>query len=322
MRKGVVLVLFVLVAACVPVEGDPNTDLLVAAARQTATAQARAEVAQAATVTAAVAMNQEERAIKQAERRLAIRITENAIMNEQATATAGAATLTAGQATSTMQAVSGAATATAIVSATEMERQRTEFLTWFIPVAIFCLAAGLGAVLLTFLWRWLDAQLIWHDRQNSAIPNKFGITVWEPDGSGGVKPRFLATVATQSTRYRDIPAIQEPSVQALGPSRDVLISPTPKADNTTQELALKLVEDAERVELPSSNRIPGHREIGWYPNDWQRVVSALEAMGLVKGTPGKGTFLVGRYACLDDLHTALTKREIHIRPAPYPESKD
>jgi len=322
------LLLLLSLAACVPIDSmqstDPNTDRLVAEARITATAQAQMEKMRAATVTAAVELDKSDREIKQAERQLALRVTENAVMNSQSTATAGAATLQAGQATSIQQAVSGAATQTAIglevakaQRQDEIDRQQQEFLAWFIPVAVFVLVVLGFGTLFYFLWQLLPSLITWLDRRQSAIPNKYGITVWKwNEQSQQVEPDFLATVALQNVRYRNIPESTQLSVRPLGASGMVLSSPPEKLDRSTQGLALRLVEDAEKIEPPASARIPGHRELQWDSEPWQKVIRALAAIGLVDGQQGKGTFLVGRYECLDDLHTALSTGKLILRPVP------
>lgn len=329
-RLGVLLfgILF-LMTACLPYQetGDPAMRALAAQAEQTGTARAVAIRNQAATVTAEVAMDRSQRAIDQAMQRLAIEQTSQAISEARASSTAAVATLQAGLATSTSQAISGAATQTAVslevqarIRQDAIARERDEFLSWFVPVSIFVSAIALGGALIYFLWLLLPDILVWIDRRQSIRESRYGVAIWryDPD-SDQVIPHYnsfgiVMHKDPELNRPRQLlDQDARPSAWDIGKS----VSISRPENQTTQALAIRLMQDACQVEPPSSNRIPGHRELsGWLPERWQRVVNALKTAGIAQ-REGNAIRLVDGY-CLDRLYAELYAHKIHLRPSPSP----
>ena len=112
------------------------------------------------------------------------------------------------------------------------------------------------------------------------------------------------------------------SVQAVGASGNVLVSPLRAPDHSTNGLALELVQESMRKLEGGAykDELAGWRALNWPSSRWQRAVGALKAAGLVETVEGQGTYLPegGRYDCLAQLEMALRSRELVLRPAPPP----
>lgn len=335
MYRCCVFLIFVLLflSACVPVtdsSGDPAMRALKAQAEMTGTAQANAERSAKATITAAVALEKSQQEIDQQYARLAIKETEHALVNGIATATAGVATMQAGFATSTSEAYSGMATRTALeeIASTkrkdeEFQRAMKEFWAWFLPVVIFVVGSILLIIGGMFLYNLATRYLDRLERHGTYKETRFGIMVWDPDENGYYHQRMIAGTSQDFYRPRqDLNRLEKPEVTDLGNSGNVLSSPIPKSDNTTTALVMRLVEESEQRLGGSSNKLLGYRDLGWYADQWERAVKALQSLGIARAQQGKGTYLVGEYECLFDLHTALQQRKIKIRPSPTPSGGD
>lgn len=325
-RLAFLSIILLLLSACVPVDsGDTTTDpamrALKAQAEMTGTAQANEAIAQAATVTAVVALDKSEREIKQAEKRLQIKETENAIENIKSTATAGVATMQAGYATSTSQAYSGAATQAAIIEETknrqeEAEYQRTMSRFWatFVPISLVLLAGILLIIAGGFFWKVTDVTIA----KLSTKETRFGMFALESDSGGKQTWKALAGVSQEIHRFKKLNEEPRPiDVRDIGNSGNTLSSPVDRGDNTTTALVTRWVEESEQKLGANSNRLLGVRELeNLYADQFERASKALQSLGFIQAQPGKGTYLVGKYQCLFDLHTALQQREIKIRPSP------
>lgn len=250
------------------------------------------------------------------------------VVQSQATATYAGATLEASQATAVAQADSRVATQAALQietvnrqAAAERDRAISQFLSWFVPLAVFFLVAilemGIVFVVYSLIQRGNRAHSIFPLGRNA---NPWGLVIYDQRG-----PRFVS-IQDQS-HLRSIPNLdeQENQVWRATPSGSVLVSkPDPIESSTTADLVylvLRLLDDSIKIAGQDSKTIPRWEKLpGWNKENCELAKDALERSGLVRIVPNQGTYLT-KYECIADLALAVEKNEVKIRP-PYPTAGD
>jgi hypothetical protein len=209
----------------------------------------------------------------------------------------------------------------------EAGRQKTSDNFWFYfrlgssGIAVI----ALGWLVLRMLYRFgpelIEWIIEWHDRPNRFMETRSGTATWVRGPDGELIPVLIKQIPERETRALRLEAqSQARAVTRLTASGSVLSSPIGPGITT---LAVQLLKAASATAGDDADTIPGWRNLeGWSSNTWQRVISALEAVGAVEIHKGVGTFVTNEFQTVGNLLYAVEMRQIKVRPAPTAPLED
>lgn len=243
----------------------------------------------------------------------------------QATQTARAADLQATQQALSLQATQAALALQATRQAAEVQREETTASALSLTLLVGTFLAVVAG--LALLWNAVQRYLAWQERRNSVLESRAG-TLLLLHNEGTITAQLIAGpdlgLLGQASRDDDEFLTEAPQAEAIPYYRDgrlvgFLSRDGDPAVETRRRLCLKLLREAILLVGPDSERLPGHRELGWPAERWVQAVAMLKPHLTTQVGREGGTFCAGAYRTLGELYTALGERRLLPSPAPEVE---
>ncbi|MFZ6018636.1 MAG: hypothetical protein ACOYXO_03430 [Chloroflexota bacterium] len=300
------LLLVLLLTGCASVPSAPAAPPDPYALR--ATAQAAEALAGQVEGQARATQSAQESALRQTAEAVSLEATRQAVQFE-GTRQALAAQEQTYQLTATAQAVER------IAAQEEQARRREEMTQVVALVFLLLILLALGSVLVALVWKAGNQWIEWQSRRRQLIESRAGTLLLVAENAPPVRvqviqPALPARVPVTDTD-EDIPTDTEPIPYSVNGE---LVGFIQRRADPEKRLALRLLRESIQAVGAKSNRIPGWRELGWSAEVWTQAVRLL--WRYVETQPGRGTYLSGEYATLQDLYFAVGERRAVLSPAP------
>ncbi len=274
-----------------------------------ATAQAAEALAGQVEQQAKATQSAQESALRQTAEAVSIQATQQAVEFES-TRQALAVQEHTYQLTATAQAVER-------IAAQEEQARRADELTRTIAlVFLLLILLALGSVLVALVWKAGNQWIEWQSRRRQLIESRAGTLLLVAENAPPVRvqviqPALPARLPIADTD-EDIPTDTEPIPYSVNGELVGFIQ-RPGTD-PSRRLVLRLLRESIQAVGAQSNRIPGWRELGWSAEVWTQAVRLLSRY--IETQPGRGTYLTGEYASLQELYFAVGERRAVLSPAP------
>jgi len=274
-----------------------------------ATAQAAEALAGQVEQQARATQSAQESALRQTAEAVSIQATRQAVEFES-TRQALAVQEHTYQLTATAQAVER------IAAQEEQARRREEMTQVVALVFLLLILLALGSVLVALVWKAGNQWIEWQSRRRQLIESRAGTLLLVAENAPPVRvqviqPALPARLPTADTD-EDIPTDTEPIPYSVNGELVGFIQ-RPGTD-PSRRLVLRLLRESIQAVGAQSNRIPGWRELGWSAEVWTQAVRLLSRY--IETQPGRGTYLTGEYASLQELYFAVGERRAVLSPAP------
>jgi hypothetical protein len=300
--KRVVIIVLLLLTGCVstpPVQYAPPDP---AALR--ATAQAAEALAGQVEEQARATQSAQETSLRQTAEAVRLEATRQAVSVE-ATKQALALAEQAYQMTATAEAVRRQAER-------EAQAQRQEGLLQLLALLILLLTLlALGGVVVVLVWRAGNEWIAWQSRRRQLVESRAGTLLLLAGNAPPVRVQVIQPALPTGLPDEGDESETEPIPYSVDGE---LVGFIQRRADPHKRLALRLLRESIQAVGAQSNRIPGWRELGWSAEVWSQAVRSLSRY--VETQPGKGTYLTGEYATLQELYYAVGERRAVLSPAP------
>ena len=212
------------------------------------------------------------------------------------------------------------ATAQAVerIAAQEEQARRADELTrTVLLVFLLLILLALGSVLVALVWKAGNQWIEWQSRRRQLIESRAGTLLLVAENAPPVRvqviqPALPARLPIADTD-EDIPTDTEPIPYSVNGELVGFIQRPGTAD-PSRRLVLRLLRESIQAVGAQSSRIPGWRELGWSAEVWTQAVRLLSRY--IETQPGRGTYLTGEYASLQELYFAVGERRAVLSPTP------
>ena len=306
-RRLFVIILVLLLTGCASAPSAPPAPPDPYALR--ATAQAFESLAGQVEQQARATQSAQESALRQTAEAVSIQATQQAVQFE-GTRQALAAQEHTYQLTATAQAVERTA------AQEEQARRADELTRTVLLVFLLLILLALGSVLVALVWKAGNQWIEWQSRRRQLIESRAGTLLLVAENAPPVRvqviqPALPARLPVTDTD-EDIPTDTEPIPYSVNGELVGFIQ-RPGAD-PSRRLVMRLLRESIQAVGAQSSRIPGWRELGWSAEVWTQAVRLLSRY--IETQPGRGTYLTGEYASLQELYFAVGERRAVLSPAP------
>lgn len=286
------------------------------------------EVANGETATAGAALSTQQSAESTAQTdRITLALTGGAA-TQQWRETQLAFSVTEAAATESPKQTAAAVVATATAQATgETNRANSDRVYWWLWLIVFVVASATGLYYFARTARAVSNKIVPANDPNQVRVLRLpaGTLILTPMPSGGVHREFLAlpAMATSDDFDTDEEPAEDIPIYAGGMLKQFFsqdsIDTAAQAAQASRARALKFLRKCIEINGPESNLVPGHRPMKMGGGQWQRGIATLGAN--VQTIPGVGTKLVGEWATLAELYSAVGERRARLNviehsPAP------
>ncbi|MFZ6019125.1 MAG: hypothetical protein ACOYXO_05875 [Chloroflexota bacterium] len=304
-RRWFVIILVLSLTGCASAPAAPPDPYALRATAQAAEALA-GQVEQQARAT----QSAQESALRQTAEAVSLEATRQAVQFES-TRQALAVQEHTHQMTATAQAVER------IAAQEEQARRADELTRTVLLVFLLLILLALGSVLVALVWKAGNQWIEWQSRRRQLIESRAGTLLLVAENAPPVRvqviqPALPARLPIADTD-EDILTDTEPIPYSVNGELVGFIQRPGTAD-PSRRLVLRLLRESIQAVGAQSNRIPGWRELGWSAEVWTQAVRLL--WRYVETQPGKGTYLTGEYASLQELYFAVGERRAVLSPAP------
>ncbi|MEW6505834.1 MAG: hypothetical protein AB1457_17915, partial [Chloroflexota bacterium] len=198
----------------------------------------------------------------------------------------------------------------------EQARRADELTRTVLLVFLLLILLALGSVLVALVWKAGNQWIEWQSRRRQLIESRAGTLLLVAENAPPVRvqviqPALPARLPTADTD-EDIPTDTEPIPYSVNGELVGFIQ-RPGTD-PSRRLVLRLLRESIQAVGAQSSRIPGWRELGWSAEVWTQAVRLLGRY--IETQPGRGTYLTGEYASLQELYFAVGERRAVLSPAP------
>jgi hypothetical protein len=211
-------------------------------------------------------------------------------------------------------------TATAQAVAREAQRQeqadRQEGILRFAALLMILVTLlALGVVLVMLVWKAGNDWITWQSRRRQLVESRAGTLLLLAENAPPVRVQVIQPALPARLKVSDdeeqFDTDTEPIPYSVGGE---LVGFIQRQTDPQRRLVLRLLRESVQAVGAGSSRIPGWRELGWSAEVWTQAVRLL--WRYVETQPGKGTYLTGEYATLQELYFAVGERRVILSPAP------
>ncbi len=302
--KRVVIIVLLMLSGCM---SAPDVYMPPDPAALRATAQAAEALAGQVEEQARATQSAQETSLRQTAEAVRLEATRQAVSVE-ATKQALALAEQAYQMTATAEAVRRQAER-------EAQAQRQEGLLQLLALLILLLTLlALGGVVVVLVWRAGNEWIAWQSRRRQLVESRAGTLLLVAGNAPPVRVQVIQPALPARLPVLDEEE-SESETEPIPYSVDgELVGFIQRRADPHKRLALRLLRESIQAVGAQSNRIPGWRELGWSAELWSQAVRLLSHY--VETQPGKGTYLTGEYATLQELYYAVGERRAVLSPAP------
>jgi hypothetical protein len=205
---------------------------------------------------------------------------------------------------------------TAIAQAVAREAQRQEqadrqegILRFAALLMILATLLALGVVVVMLVWKAGNDWITWQSRRRQLVESRAGTLLLVAENAPPVRVQVIQPALP--AREEQFDTDTEPIPYSVGGE---LVGFIQRQTDPQRRLVLRLLRESIQAVGAGSSRIPGWRELGWSAEVWTQAVRLL--WRYVETQPGKGTYLTGEYATLQELYFAVGERRVILSPAP------
>ena len=199
----------------------------------------------------------------------------------------------------------------------EQARRADELTRTVLLVFLLLILLALGSVLVALVWKAGNQWIEWQSRRRQLIESRAGTLLLVAENAPPVRvqviqPALPARLPIADTD-EDVLTDTEPIPYSVNGELVGFIQ-RPGAADPSRRLVLRLLRESIQAVGAQSSRIPGWRELGWSAEVWTQAVRLLSRY--IETQPGRGTYLTGEYASLQELYFAVGERRAVLSPTP------